>query len=244
MIDIHIQKGYKEVLTPFIINESSMLASGQLPKFKKEVFKLNLTKYNWYLNPTAEVPIINLHRNELIEEHKLPIKYVGYTTCFRQEAGASGQDTRGILRQKQFNKVELVQFVKPQYSYMVLEEMLKDSEEILKKLNIPYRVVLLSTGDLGFSMSKTYDIEVWLPGQQKYREISSISNAETFQTVRANIKFKENNKNEYLHTLNASALAIGRTMIAIIENYQNEDGTISIPKVLIPYMKTDIINYN
>jgi seryl-tRNA synthetase len=174
---------------------------------------------------------------------RLPIKYVSFTTCFRQEAGAAGKDTRGILRQKQFNKVELIQFVEPQNSYTVLEEMLKDSEEILQKLKIPYRVIALSTGDLGFSMAKTYDIEVWLPSQQKYREIASISNAETFQARRANIKFNKNkkDKNEYVHTLNGSALAIGRTMIAIMENYQNEDGNIVVPDALKSYMGIDII---
>ncbi|MGE9276777.1 MAG: serine--tRNA ligase [Candidatus Phytoplasma pruni] len=243
MMDTNSQKGYQEIIPPFIVNENSMFSTGQLPKFEKELFKLKLDKYNWYLNPTAEVPTINIHRNETLKAERLPIKYVSFTTCFRQEAGAAGKDTRGILRQKQFNKVELIQFVEPQNSYTVLEEMLKDSEEILQKLKIPYRVVALSTGDLGFSMTKTYDIEVWLPSQQKYREIASISNAETFQARRANIKFNKNkkDKNEYVHTLNGSALAIGRTMIAIMENYQNKDGNIVVPDVLKSYMGIDII---
>ncbi|KXT29360.1 serine--tRNA ligase [Candidatus Phytoplasma oryzae] len=238
MIDNHIEKGYKEIMTPFIVNEQSMIASGQLPKFRKEVFQLKMETKKWYLNPTAEVPIVNLHRDEILDIKKLPIKYVGYTTCFRQEAGAAGKDTKGIFRQKQFNKVELIQFSEPKDSYKILEQMLKDSEDILKKLKIPYRVILLSTGDLGFSMAKTYDIEVWMPGQKKYREIASISNAENFQAIRANIKFKNQNINEYIHTLNASALAIGRTIIAILENYQNEDNSITIPDALISYMGT------
>ncbi|WP_153369136.1 serine--tRNA ligase [Candidatus Phytoplasma sacchari] len=236
MIDHHIKKGYKEIITPFIVNEKSMFSSGQLPKFKSDLFEININEKKWYLNPTAEVPIINLHRNEILDIKQLPIKYVGFTTCFRQEAGAAGKDTKGIFRQKQFNKVELIQFTEPKNSYKVLEKMLNDSEEILKELKIPYRVVLLSTGDLGFNMSKTYDIEVWMPGQNKYREIASISNAENFQAVRANIKFKNKEVNEYVHTLNASALAIGRTMIAILENYQNKDGSVTIPKNLVPYM--------
>jgi seryl-tRNA synthetase len=243
MMEINSQKGYQEIIPPFIVDKASMFFAGQLPKFEKELFKLKLDKNNWYLNPTAEVPTINIHRNETLNIEQLPIKYVSFTTCFRQEAGAAGKDTRGILRQKQFNKVELIQFVEPKNSYKVLEEMLKDSEDILQKLKIPYRVVSLSTGDLGFSASKTYDIEVWLPSQNKYREIASISNVETFQARRANIKFKNNkkDKNEYVHTLNASALAVGRTMIAIMENYQNEDGNILVPDVLKKYMGIDII---
>ncbi|WCA22603.1 serine--tRNA ligase [Candidatus Phytoplasma oryzae] len=241
MIDQHILKGYKEIITPFIVNEKSMFSSGQLPKFKNEVFQLETNKNKWFLNPTAEVPIINLYRNEILNIKELPIKNVGFTTCFRQEAGAAGKDTKGIFRQKQFNKVELIQLTEPQNSYKALEEMLKDSENILKKLKIPYRVVLLCTGDLGFNMAKTYDIEVWMPGQKKYREIASISNAENFQAVRANIKFQNKKKNEYVHTLNASALAVGRTMIAILENYQNLDGSINVPEALISYMGTDKI---
>ncbi|KND62487.1 serine--tRNA ligase [Candidatus Phytoplasma phoenicium] len=243
MLDSHVNNGYKEILAPFIVNEMSMLSTGQLPKFEEELFKLKLTKQNWYLNPTAEVPLINLHRQEVLNVNQLPIKYVGYTTCFRQEAGAAGKENRGISRQKQFNKIELIQFTEPKQSYLILDKMLKDSEDILKKLELPYRIVILSSGDLGFSATKTYDIEVWLPGQQKYLEIASISNTETFQALRANIKFIKDHKTKkkYVHTLNGSALAIGRTLLAILENYQNQDGSITIPKVLRPYTKIDII---
>ncbi|TVY12468.1 serine--tRNA ligase [Candidatus Phytoplasma pini] len=243
MIDTHIQKGYQEIFPPFIVNESSMYATGQLPKFKKELFRLDLDQKDWYLNPTAEVPIINFHRNEILNINQLPIKYVGFTTCFRQEAGASGSNTRGILRQKQFNKIELIQFVEPYFSYKHLEEMLKDSEDILKKLKLPYKVVVLDANDLGFSMAKTYDIEVFFPGQKCYYEIASISNAESFQAIRSNIKFLDSKKisKKYVHTLNGSALAIGRTLAAIIENYQNDDGSVTIPEVLCSYMGTDII---
>jgi seryl-tRNA synthetase len=243
MIDTHVSKGYKEIFPPFIVNEKSMFSTGQLSKFKQEIFQLKLDKQNFYLNPTGEVPMINLHRDDVLDVNQLPLKYVCYTTCFRQEAGAAGKNTRGIFRQKQFNKVELVQFVQPDNSYLVLEQMLQDSEYILQQLNLPYRVVVLSTGDLGFSMSKTYDIEVWLPGQQKYCEIASISNAESFQSRRANIKFirDKKTKREYLHTLNGSALAIGRTMIAIMENYQDKDGNIVIPEVLRSYIGIDLI---
>ncbi|PQP79784.1 serine--tRNA ligase [Candidatus Phytoplasma phoenicium] len=243
MLDFHVSNGYKEIFAPFIVNEISMFSTGQLPKFEEELFKLKLNNQNWYLNPTAEVPLINLHRQEILNANQLPIKYVGYTTCFRQEAGASGKDNRGISRQKQFNKIELIQFTEPDYSYSTLEQMLKDSEEILKKLELPYRVVLLSSGDLGFSAAKTYDIEVWLPGQQKYLEIASISNTESFQALRANIKFvkERKTKKKYVHTLNGSALAVGRTLLAILENYQNKDGSITVPKVLRPYTKIDII---
>ncbi|MDC9031996.1 serine--tRNA ligase [Columbia Basin potato purple top phytoplasma] len=239
MIDTHILRGYTEIFPPFIVNEESMFASGQLPKFQKELFQLKSNKQNWYLNPTAEVPMINLHRNEILNTNQLPLKYVCYTTCFRQESGAAGTKSKGLLRQKQFNKVELIQFVEPQHSYLALEKILEDSEYILKQLKLPYRVVVLSTGDLGFSMSKTYDIEVWLPGQNKYCEIASISNAEDFQSRRANIKFMrdKNDKKQYLHTLNGSALAIGRTMMAIMENYQDEKGNIVIPQVLQNYMQ-------
>ncbi|QTX02766.1 seryl-tRNA synthetase [Candidatus Phytoplasma luffae] len=243
MIDIHASKGYTEVLPPFIVNEKSMFSTGQLPKFEKEMFKLKSDKNNWYLNPTAEVPIINLHRDTVLKLEQLPLKYVGYTTCFRQEAGAAGKDTKGIFRQKQFNKVELIQFVEPKNSYKALEQMLKDSEFILQKLNLPYRIVVLSTGDLGFSVSKTYDIEVWIPSQGKYCEIASISNSEDFQARRANIKFvsNEKNKKQFLHILNGSALAIGRTMMAIMENFQDENGHIIIPEALHNYFGRKII---
>ncbi|MDV3166419.1 MAG: serine--tRNA ligase ['Waltheria sp.' little leaf phytoplasma] len=243
MIDTHVSNKYFEIIPPFIVNQQSMFATGQLPKFSQDVFKLQLNNYNWYLNPTAEVPTINLHRQEILDIKKLPIKYVSYTTCFREEAGASGKNTKGIWRQKQFNKVELIQFVEPETSYMVLDNMLKDAAVILDKLQLPYRIMMLSTGDLGFSMSKTYDIEVWLPSQQKYCEIASISNAEDFQSRRANIKFKTNlqDKGKLVHTLNGSALAIGRTMAAILENYQNQDGSVIVPIVLQKYLGTDII---
>ncbi|MDO7983642.1 serine--tRNA ligase [Candidatus Phytoplasma fabacearum] len=243
MIDNHISNKYFELIPPFIVNQKSMFATGQLPKFAQDVFKLQSNKYEWYLNPTAEVPTINLHRQEILDIKRLPIKYVSYTTCFREEAGSSGKNTKGIWRQKQFNKVELIQFVEPKTSYMVLEDMLKDAAVILDKLQLPYRIMLLSTGDLGFSMSKTYDIEVWLPSQQKYCEIASISNAEDFQARRANIKFKAHlqDKGKLVHTLNGSALAIGRTMAAILENYQNKDGSVNVPIVLQKYLSTDII---
>ncbi|MDV3198061.1 MAG: serine--tRNA ligase [Vigna little leaf phytoplasma] len=244
MLDCHIHNGYQEIIPPFIVNKDSMLGTGQLPKFEEEIFKLDLKKQNWYLNPTAEVPLINLHRQEILNIKKLPIKYVGYTTCFRQEVGAAGRDHRGILRQKQFNKVELVQFAEPSSSYIVLEQMLKDSESILKKLKLPYRIMTLSTANLGFNATKTYDLEVWLPSQKKYLEIASISNTENFQSLRSNIKFitEHTNKKDYVHTLNGSALAVGRTLLAILENYQNEDGSITIPEVLRPYMNISIIN--
>ncbi|MDL2292584.1 serine--tRNA ligase [Acholeplasma sp. OttesenSCG-928-E16] len=242
MMDLHaIENGYTECIPPYIVNGDSMYGTGQFPKFKEDAFKLE--GFDWYLNPTAEVPTINMYRNEIIDGDSLPLKFVSYTTAFRSEAGSAGKDTRGILRQHQFNKVELIKFSKPEESYNDLLELLRNSEEVLKRLEIPYRVVALSTGDLGFGAAKTYDIEVWLPGQDCYREIASISNDEDFQARRANIRFKRNKeaKTEYVHTLNGSGLAVGRTMIAVIENYQNEDGTITIPKALIPYMKVDII---
>jgi seryl-tRNA synthetase len=244
MIDLHAhQHGYTEIIPPYIVNEKSMFATGQFPKFKEDSFKLMTGDNQWYLNPTAEVPTINLHRDEIIDGEHLPYNYCAFTTAFRSEAGSAGRDTRGILRQHQFNKVELIKFTKPEESYKELDRMLAHSEEVLKQLEIPYRVVTLSTGDLGFGMAKTYDIEVWLPGQNMYREIGSISNAEDFQARRANIRFKrsKDSKTEYVHTLNGSGLAVGRTMIAIMENYQNEDGTITVPKVLVPYMRTTII---
>lgn len=243
MMDTHgIENDYIECIPPFIVSDKSMYATGQFPKFKEDSFRLANTE-GWYLNPTAEVPTINLYRDEIIDGAILPLKFVSYTTAFRSEAGSAGRDTRGILRQHQFNKVELIKFAKPEESYDELEKMLKDSESILQKLNIPYRVVALSTGDLGFSMAKTYDIEVWLPGQNTYREIGSISNAEDYQARRGNIRFKrdKNAKTEYVHTLNGSGLAVGRTMIAVIENYQNADGTITVPEALRPYMKVDVI---
>lgn len=244
MMDLHAHEhGYTEIIPPYIVNEKSMFATGQFPKFRDDSFKVIAGDNSWYLNPTAEVPTINLFREEILEGDQLPITYVAYTTAFRSEAGSAGRDTRGILRQHQFNKVELIKFTKPETSYDELEKMLLNSEEVLKRLGLPYRVVTLCTGDMGFGMAKTYDIEVWLPGQQTYREIGSISNAEDYQARRANIRFKRTKdaKTEYVHTLNGSGLAVGRTMIAIIENYQNADGSITVPEVLRPYMKVDVI---
>ncbi|MDD3478370.1 MAG: serine--tRNA ligase [Candidatus Izemoplasmatales bacterium] len=243
MMDLHSKEhGYTEIIPPYIVNETSMYATGQFPKFKEEAFKLYDDR-NFYLNPTAEVPTINLHRDEVLEVSALPIKYVAYTSAFRQEAGSAGRDTRGILRQHQFNKVELIKFTKPEDSYEELDKMLANSERVLQLLKLPYHVVVLCTGDLGFSMRKTYDIEVWLPSENKYREIGSISNAEDYQARRANIKFRRENdaKLEFVHTLNGSGLAVGRTVIAIMENYQQEDGSIVVPEVLRPYMGVDII---
>ncbi len=242
MMDLHSHAGYQEILLPYIVNGASMLGSGQFPKFKEDAFGLKDDR-DLYLNPTAEVPSINLHRDETIPLEDLPIRYTAFTTAFRQEAGSAGRDTRGILRQHQFNKVELIQFTKPEDSYGTLDQMLAQSEAVLKALKIPYRVVELCSGDLGFAMSKTYDIEVYLPSYGTYREIGSISNAEDFQARRANIRFKRDKdaKPEYVHTLNGSGLAVGRTWIAVVENYQQEDGSIIIPEVLRPYMNTDTI---
>ncbi|MDQ7032175.1 MAG: serine--tRNA ligase [Desulfonauticus sp.] len=237
MLDIHTQEhDYIEVLPPFIVNEDSMLATGQLPKFKEDLFKLENLPY--YLIPTAEVPIINLHREETLQSEQLPLNYVAYTPCFRSEAGSYGKDTKGIIRQHQFDKVELIRFVHPDNSYQELEILVKHAEKILQRLNLPYRVVSLCTGDLGFSAAKTYDLEVWLPGQNKYREISSCSNCEDFQARRAGIRLKDkNNKRlKHPHILNGSGLAIGRTMVAILENYQQEDGSVIIPEALRPYL--------
>jgi len=243
MMDLHANKhGYREIIPPYIVNEASMIGTGQFPKFKDDAFKLYDDR-QLYLNPTAEVPTINLHRDEVLDVNALPIKYVAYTTAFRQEAGSAGRDTRGILRQHQFNKVELIKFTKAEDSYLEHDKMLEDSETVLKILNLPYRVVELCTGDLGFGMRKTYDIEVWLPSENKYREIGSISNAEDFQARRANIKYRpaDGGKLELVHTLNGSGLAVGRTVIAIMENYQQKDGSIVVPEVLRPYMGVDVI---
>ncbi len=243
MMDVHADKhGYEEIIPPYIVNGTSMTATGQFPKFKEDTFHIEDDR-DFYLNPTAEVPAINLHRDEVIDKDNLPLKYVAFTTAFRQEAGSAGKDTRGILRQHQFNKVELIKFSEPDKSYDALESMLADSEAILKMLEIPYRVVELCTGDLGFSMRKTYDLEVWLPGQNRYREIGSISNAEDYQARRGNIKYrpKKDASLAYVHTLNGSGLAVGRTVIAIMENYQQSDGSIKIPEVLVPYMHVDAI---
>jgi seryl-tRNA synthetase len=236
MLDLHTREhGYTEVLPPFMVNRETMTGTGQLPKFEEELFKLEGLDY--FLIPTAEVPVTNIFSNEILKEDVLPIKYVAYTPCFRKEAGAHGKDTRGLTRQHQFNKVELVKFSSPETSYEELENLLLDAEDVLKRLNIHYRVSLLCTNDLGFSSAKTYDIEVWLPGQNVYREISSCSNFETFQARRAKIRYrKDNGKTEFVHTLNGSGLAIGRTVMAVMENYQTEDGAIAVPEALRPYV--------
>ena len=237
MLDVHTKEhGYLEVLPPFMTNRTSTTATGQLPKFKEDLFKLE--GWDYYLVPTAEVPVTNIHQNEILDEQDLPRLYTAYTPCFRSEAGSYGKDTRGLIRQHQFNKVELVKFTTPETSYEELERLLNDAEIILKRLEIPYQVVVLSTGDLGFSAAKTYDIEVWLPGQQKYREISSCSNFEDFQARRGKIRFRRKGKRgtELVHTLNGSGLAAGRTVVAILENFQEEDGSVIIPEALRPYM--------
>jgi len=237
MLDVHTKEhGYLEVLPPFMTNRTSTTATGQLPKFKEDLFKLK--GWDYYLVPTAEVPVTNIHQDEILNEEDLPRLYTAYTPCFRSEAGSYGKDTRGLIRQHQFNKVELVKFTTPESSYEELEKLLNDAEIILKRLEIPYQVVELCTGDLGFCAAKTYDIEAWMPGQQKYREISSCSNYETFQARRANIRFKRKGKKgtELVHTLNGSGLAAGRTVVAILENFQQEDGSVIIPEALRPYM--------
>ncbi|MEW6416741.1 MAG: serine--tRNA ligase [Nitrospirota bacterium] len=241
MLDLNTSKGYQEVFPPIIVNRESMTGTGQLPKFGMELFRIADPEF--YLIPTAEVPVTNIHRDEILSEKDLPIYYTAYTPCFRREAGSYGKDVRGLIRQHQFNKVELVKFVKPEDSYDELESLTKDAEDILQKLDLPYRVVALCTGDLGFAASKTYDIEVWLPGQQRYREISSCSNFTDFQARRANIRFKREGKKgtEFVHTLNGSCLAIGRTLVAILENYQQKDGSVVVPEVLRFYMGVEVI---
>lgn len=241
MLDLNTSKGYKEIFPPILVNRESMTGTGQLPKFADELFRT--VNPEFYLIPTAEVPVTNIHRDEILKESDLPIYYTAYTPCFRREAGSHGKDVRGLIRQHQFNKVELVKFVKPEDSYNELESLSRDAEDILQRLGLPYRVVALCTGDLGFSAAKTYDLEVWLPGQQRYREISSCSNFEDFQARRANIRFRREGKKgtEFVHTLNGSGLAIGRTVVAILENYQQKDGTVTIPEALRPYMGIDVI---
>ena len=237
MLDIHTTKhGYKEILPPFIVNRDSMTGTGQLPKFEEDLFKLQ--GWDYFLVPTAEVPVTNIHKGEVLDEEVLPILYTAYTPCFRSEAGSYGKDTRGLIRQHQFNKVELVKFTTPETSYDELETLLNNAEAILNYLEIPYQVINLCTGDLGFSAAKTYDIEVWMPSQGVYREISSCSNFESFQARRANIRFKRKGKKgtELVHTLNGSGLAVGRTVAALLENYQQADGSVVIPKILRPYM--------
>ncbi|MCI4625498.1 MAG: serine--tRNA ligase [Candidatus Magnetoovum sp. WYHC-5] len=241
MLNHNVQRGYKEIFPPIIVNRQTMTGTGQLPKFEEELFRV--ADPELYLIPTAEVPVTNLHRDEIIKEEDIPIYYTAYTPCFRREAGSYGKDTKGLIRQHQFNKVELVKFTKPEDSYDELEKLTADAEDILQQLGLAYRVMLLCTGDMGFSSAKTYDLEVWLPGQNKYREISSCSNFEDFQARRMGIRFKRQGKkkNEYVHTLNGSGLAIGRTAVAIIENYQQKDGSIRVPEVLQHYMGADII---
>jgi seryl-tRNA synthetase len=241
-LDLHTRDhGYTEVLPPFIVSGESLMGSGQLPKFAEDLFKLEGHAY--YMAPTAEVPLTNIHRAETLDGADLPLRYVAYTPCFRAEAGSHGRDVRGLIRQHQFNKVELFQFTHPDKSYAALEELTGCAEKALQLLELPYRTVCLSTGDMGFAAAKTYDLEVWLPGQDAYREISSCSNCEDFQARRANIRFKagEGSKPQYVHTLNGSGLAVGRTLVAILENYQQADGSILIPEVLQPYMGSDRI---
>jgi len=237
MLDLHTREhGYTEVLPPFLVNRDSMTGTGQLPKFEEDLFRVD--KVDYFLIPTAEVPVTNIHRDEVLNEKDLPIYYVAYTPCFRAEAGSYGKDTRGLIRQHQFNKVELVKFSTPEGSYDELEKLTINAEEVLKRLNIPFRTVSLCSADLGFSSAKTYDLEAWLPGQETYREISSCSNFEDFQARRASIRFRreEGGKVEFVHTLNGSGLAVGRTVVAILENYQEEDGSVTVPEVLRPYM--------
>ena len=240
MLDTHAQSNYTEVFPPFMVNRDSMIGTGQLPKFEEDMYAVKGTDF--YLVPTAEVPVTNLHRGEILDEKQLPIKYCAYTACFRGEAGSAGRDTRGLIRQHQFNKVELVKFAHPDNSFEELEELTNCAEKILQLLNLPYRVVTLCTGDLGFGSAKTYDIEVWMPSYNRYVEISSCSNYVDFQARRANIKFRDaDKKTRFVHTLNGSGLAIGRTTAAVIENFQNEDGSVTVPEVLRKYIGTDII---
>ena len=244
MLDVHTREhGYNEVLPPFLVNSESMYGTGQLPKFAADSFRVPHGEKDLWLVPTAEVPVTNLYRDEVLEDAKLPISVTAYTPCFRSEAGSYGKDVRGIIRQHQFQKVELVKFSRPEDSYDQLEKLTHDAEEILQKLGLHYRVVTLSTADMGFSSAKTYDLEVWLPGQQLFREISSCSNFEAFQARRANIRFRREGKgkSELVHTLNGSGLAIGRTWVAILENYQQADGSVLIPEALRPYMGLDRI---
>ncbi|MBQ3426461.1 MAG: serine--tRNA ligase [Clostridia bacterium] len=240
-LNTHTDRGYTEIFPPYMVNRASMTGTGQLPKFEEDAFKV--VNNGFFLIPTAEVPVTNLHRDEILDGTKLPIKYCAYSACFRAEAGSAGRDTRGIIRQHQFNKVEMVKFADPETSYDELESLTNDAEVLLQGLGLPYRVVCLSTGDLGFSSAMTYDVEVWMPSYNRYVEISSCSNFEDYQARRANIRFKKNPKDkaQFVHTLNGSGLAVGRTVAAILENYQNEDGTVTIPEALVQYMGTDVI---
>ncbi|MEK7487335.1 MAG: serine--tRNA ligase [Planctomycetota bacterium] len=236
MLDIHTKNhGYTELMPPYLVSRSTMTGTGQLPKFEEDLFRC--VPQDLFLIPTAEVPVTNYHREEILKEEELPIRYTAYTPCFRAEAGSYGRDTKGLIRQHQFNKVELVQFCHPDHSYQALEELTGHAETILKGLKLPYRVMALSSGDIGFGSAKTYDLEVWLPSQNCYREISSCSNFEDFQARRAQIRFKDSaKKNRFVHTLNGSGLAVGRTLVAILENFQQKDGSVRIPEVLRPYM--------
>ncbi len=240
-LDTHTQNGYTEILPPYMVNRASMTGTGQLPKFEEDAFSLKNCDY--FMIPTAEVPVTNLHRDEILKKEDLPIKYCAYSACFRAEAGSAGRDTRGLIRQHQFNKVELVKFANPENSFEELESLTNDAEKLLQLLGLPYRVVLLCSGDLGFSSAMTYDLEVYLPSYGRYVEISSCSNFVDYQARRANIKYREelNSKPRLVHTLNGSGLAVGRTVAAILENYQNEDGSVTVPEVLRPYMGTDVI---
>lgn len=240
MLDTHTASGYTEISPPFIVNRDSMTGTGQLPKFEEDAFALK--DGNYFLVPTAEVPVTNMHRAEVLPTETLPIKYCAYTACFRAEAGSAGRDTRGLIRLHQFDKVELVKFTRPETSYDELEKLTADAESILQKLGIPYRVVCLCTGDLGFSSAKTYDIEVWMPSYGRYVEISSCSDFEAYQARRMNIRYRrDDGKLDFVHTLNGSGLAVGRTCAAILENYQNADGSVTVPEALVPYMGTDRI---
>ena len=240
-LDTHTQIYYTEIFPPYMVNRASMTGTGQLPKFEEDAFKI--ANEDYFLIPTAEVPVTNMHRDEILDGSRLPIKYCAYSACFRAEAGSAGRDTRGLIRQHQFNKVELVKFVEPEHSYEELEKLTNDAEKVLQLLGLPYRVVTLSTGDLGFSSAKTYDIEVWMPSYGRYVEISSCSNFEDYQARRAQIRFKKDPKAkaQLVHTLNGSGVAVGRTVAAIMENYQNGDGSITVPEVLRPYMGVDVI---
>lgn len=241
MLDYHTAHGYTEIFPPFMVNRASMTGTGQLPKFEDGAFKITGTDY--FMIPTAEVPVTNMHRDEILDGSKLPIKYCAYSACFRQEAGSAGRDTRGLVRQHQFNKVELVKFTTPETSYEELEDLTHEAEMILQEIGLPYRVVRLCAGDLGFSSAMTYDIEVWMPSYGRYVEISSCSDFEAFQARRANIRYKNGPKDkaQYVHTLNGSGLAIGRTTAAILENFQQADGSVKVPEVLQKYMGTDVI---
>jgi len=242
MLDLHTREhGYTEVLPPFLVNSSSLFGTGQLPKFAADLFKCE--NFDFWLIPTAEVPVTNLHRDETLDGDALPIRYCAFTPCFRSEAGSYGRDVRGIIRQHQFQKVELVNFTRPDQSYQELERLTESAEHVLERLGLPYRRVVLCTGDMGFSSAKTYDLEVWMPGQQAYREISSCSNFESFQARRAGIRFRSGKgKAEFAHTLNGSGLAVGRTWVAVVENYQQEDGSVVLPEALRPYLNAEIID--